>query len=107
MIVKGIIHKIGETNILSEKFQKREVVIKTEEKYPQFIACQLTQEKCEFADKFKVNDFVEASINLRGREWETPQGEIKYFNTLEIWKLHGIHEDEKVEEKPEDDDLPF
>ena len=87
MNVEGKIHKIGKTQQISQKFQKREIVIKTEGDYPQFIGCQLTQDNCSMADKFVVGQEVNASINLRGREWTSPQGEVKYFNTLEIWKM--------------------
>lgn len=92
MNVEGKIHKIGKTQQISQKFQKREIVIKTEGDYPQFIGCQLTQDNCSMADKFVVGQEVNASINLRGREWTSPQGEVKYFNTLEIWKMTSTQE---------------
>lgn len=87
MNIEGTIHVKGETQKISEKFSKRELVIKTKEKYPQFIACQLSQDKCGLLDFYNVGDEVNASINLRGREWTSPKGEVKYFNTLEVWKL--------------------
>jgi len=92
MNVEGKIHKIGETQQISQKFQKREIVIKTEGDYPQFIGCQLTQDKCYIADQFAVGQEVNASINLRGREWTSKTGEVKYFNTLEIWKMTSTQE---------------
>jgi hypothetical protein len=30
---------------------------------------------------------VEVSFNLRGREWTSPQGEVKFFNTIEAWRI--------------------
>jgi hypothetical protein len=30
------------------------------------------------------------SFNLRGREWVSPKGETKYFNTLNAFKLDTI-----------------
>ncbi len=38
-------------------------------------------------DNYNVNDELTVHFNLRGREWKSPQGEIKYFNTLEAWRL--------------------
>ena len=83
----GKIKVIGETNQVTEKFKKREIVIETEWDYPQKISCQLSQDKCSIADQLEIGDIVKASINLRGREWISPDGVVKYFNTIEIWKL--------------------
>tara|TARA_R110001592_G_scaffold254870_1_gene518375 strand:+ start:273 stop:659 length:387 start_codon:yes stop_codon:yes gene_type:complete len=91
MNVQGTIYKVGEVQQISEKFKKREIVIKTEGDYPQFIGCQLTQDKCSLGSFLNVGDEVDASINLRGREWISPKdGVVKYFNTIEIWKLETI-----------------
>jgi len=30
---------------------------------------------------------VDVAINIRGREWTSPQGEIKYFNSIEAWRI--------------------
>lgn len=121
MNIEGKIHKIGETQQISQKFQKREIVIKTEGDYPQFIGCQLTQDKCHLADQFSVGQEVNASINLRGREWTSKTGEVKYFNTLEIWKMttsselgspqggidRNFQEDAISDLPNQQDDLPF
>lgn len=91
MNLQGTIYKVGEVQQISEKFKKREVVIKIEGDYPQFIGCQLTQDKCALGDNLNIGDEVDASINLRGREWTSPKdGVVKYFNTIEIWKLETI-----------------
>jgi hypothetical protein len=42
---------------------------------------------CKSPNKWKVGDEVEVGINLRGREWTSPQGEVKYFNTIQGWKI--------------------
>ena len=77
----GTIKVIQDTQKISDKFQKREfVVTDTTSMYPQDIMFQATQDKCNMLDQFQVNDSVEVSFNLRGREWTSPQGEVKYFN---------------------------
>ena len=85
----GTIKIIGSTQIISEKFSKREFVVVHGEndKFPQEIMFQCTQDKCEMLDKFMEGQEVEVSFNLRGRGWTNPQGEVKYFNTLECWRL--------------------
>lgn len=73
---------------VSEKFKKREFVIKDDStQYTQYILLQLTQDKCDLIDKFQLEDEIKVSINLRGREWKSPQGEVKYFNTIEAWRI--------------------
>ena len=79
---------IQDTQRISDKFQKREfVVTDTTSMYPQDILFQATQDKCNLLDQFQANDNVEVSFNLRGREWTSPQGEVKYFNTIEAWRI--------------------
>ena len=87
MEIKGTIKAIKATEVVSEKFSKRELVVTTEEQYPQHIAIQFTQDKCDLLNKFSIGQSVEVGINLRGREWTSPQGEVKYFNTIEGWRV--------------------
>jgi hypothetical protein len=75
---------------VSEKFKKREFVITdNSSQYPQFIQFQLTQDRCGLLDNYKVGDELKVYFNLRGREWKNPQGEVKYFNSLEAWRLEA------------------
>ena len=84
----GTIKVISETVQVSEKFSSRNVVITDNSSmYPQDIQMQFTQDKCSLLDLYEVGQVVEVSWNLRGREWISPQGETKYFNTLECWRI--------------------
>ena len=89
MEIKGTIKKISQTVEISDRFRKREFVIEysNNPEYPQFIQFEMVQDRCEFLDKFKEGQKVEIFFDLRGREWTSPQGEIKYFNTLQAWKI--------------------
>ena len=117
MEVTGKIKVIGETQTFGAKgFKKRELVVTTEEQYPQTIMVEFVQDKCELVDKYKVGSSVKVSINLRGREWVNPQGETKYFNSIQGWRIEAEMEAAKVidatfEPAPELnddlDDLPF
>jgi hypothetical protein len=108
MDIQGQVKVISETQIVSDKFKKRELVLTTEANtpYPQYVSFQLTQDKCAIADQYNVGDDVKVSFNLRGREWSGPQG-IKYFNTLEIWRIERIGQAQTMSEvgKPSIDDI--
>jgi hypothetical protein len=87
----GSIKMINATVQVSDRFSKREFVVSdTSSQYPQDILFQSTQDKCSLLDQFQVSDQIEVSFNLRGREWTSPQGEIKYFNTLEAWRIEKV-----------------
>ena len=107
MNVKGRLHLKGETQQISQKFAKRDFVLETEDKYPQLVSLQLTQDKCGLLDDYEVGDAVDVDINIRGREWTSPKGEVKYFNTLEAWRFNRAEDDEVSYESKEADDIPF
>ena len=88
MNIKGNIKLIGETKAFgSNGFRKRELVITTQEDYPQSILIEFTQDKCDLLNSYEVGQSVDVSINLRGRSWENPQGETKYFNSIQGWRI--------------------
>ena len=115
MEVTGTIKAIGETATFGAKgFRKRELVITTDEQYPQSIMIEFVQDKCDILDKYKADQNVKVGINLRGRAWTNPQGETKYFNSIQGWRIDKADAtiesataliDEHIE--PESDGLPF
>ena len=132
--VTGRIHLIKPTELISDKFKKRDVLITIDSKYPQNVLFQLVQDNCEILDAFSEGDNVKAQVNLLGREWKNPKTEIvQHFNTLQIWSIilaDGVGElknnntfeakgskvegnierrfqDEAIDNMTEDDDLPF
>lgn len=118
---EGVLILVKDTVQVTEKFKKREFVIEdSSSMYPQEIIFQSVQDKCDMLDGYDEGQNVEVSFNLRGRAWESPQGETKYFNTLDAWRIevkeamaHGIptpKEDippEPQGEAKDSDDLPF
>lgn len=89
--LKGTIKVIKDTVQVTEKFAKREFVVSDGAgMYPQDIIFQAAQDKCSMLDGFTESDQVEVSFNLRGREWTSPQGEVKYFNTLDAWRIEKV-----------------
>jgi hypothetical protein len=90
MDITGILKLKTEAQQVSDKFRKREFVLTdNSSQYPQHISFQLTQDKCSLLDQYNVGDEIKVHFNLRGREWTSPKGEIKYFNTLEAWRIEG------------------
>ena len=90
MEVIGLLKVKFDTVRVSDRFQKREFVLSTETNtpYPQHVSFQVTQDKCSLLDNFSEGEEVKVQFNLRGREWNGPQG-VKYFNTLdEIGRAH-------------------
>jgi hypothetical protein len=90
--LSGTVKKVFPTVQVSEKFSKREfVVTESTGMYPQDILFQLTQDKCTLLDGVNESDSIEVSFNLRGREWTNPQGEVKYFNSLDAWRIDRLN----------------
>ncbi len=89
MEIKGIIKKISETVQISERFRKREFVVEyaNNPDYPQPLQFEMVQDRCVLLDSFQEGQEVEVHFDLRGREWTSPQGQVRYFNTLQAWKL--------------------
>lgn len=91
MEVQGKIKVIDETKTYGPNgFRKRELVITTQEQYPQIIMIEFVQEKTDLLNNFHVGQDVKVSINLRGREWVNPQGETKYFNSFQGWRIENL-----------------
>jgi hypothetical protein len=88
MEVTGVLKVKFDTQKVSDRFQKREFILTTETNtpYPQHVSFQVTQDKCNMLDQFNAGDELRVQFNLRGREWNGPQG-VKYFNTLEAWRI--------------------
>lgn len=122
----GTVKKVMDTVQVTEKFAKREFVINdSSSMYPQDIIFQAAQDKCSMLDGINQGEQVEVSFNLRGREWTSPQGEIRYFNTLDAWRIERVNQGmpqsgpsdmnldpipappSATTESAEDDDLPF
>ena len=90
MEVAGKIKWLDETKTYGGNgFRKREVVVTTEEQYPQHILVEFVQDKCDLLDSFNVGQPVKIGINLRGREWINPQGEAVYFNSIQGWRVEA------------------
>ena len=91
MEVQGKVKMVGETQTFGGNgFRKRELVITTEEQYPQHIMIEFVQDKSDLLNNISPGQDVKVGINLRGREWTNPQGEVKYFNSIQGWRVEVL-----------------
>ena len=124
MELQGTVKKLTEIQTFASGFQKREMVLLTEEQYPQPINIEFLQEKGDLLNNVREGEKVKVAINIRGREWTSPQGEVKYFNSINGWRLEKLEAGASAEPvqaaaantppaantnvfEEEDDDLPF
>jgi hypothetical protein len=90
MQISGRLVEISATQNVSATFKKREFVVEyVERQYPEFIKFETIQDKCDLLDSFVVGGDVTIDFNLKGRKWNSPQGEVKYFNTLQAWRIEA------------------
>ncbi|TNE76385.1 MAG: DUF3127 domain-containing protein [Bacteroidetes bacterium] len=125
--LQGTLKVVKDTQQITDTFSKREfVVTESSSMYPQDVLFQATQDKCSMLDGMSQGDTVEVSFNIRGREWTSPQGEVKYFNSLDAWRIEKVNQGmpqggpsdmdfgtsapeipSSATEASDDDDLPF
>lgn len=109
--VIGKIKVINPTQEVSASFKKRELVVSTDEAYPQHIMIEFTQDKCDLLNNYNIGETVKVSINLRGREWVNPSGETKYFNSIQGWRIERLGNEAPAPptnlKEDNDPDLPF
>ena len=90
MEVSGKVKVISAEQQVSPTFRKRELVVTTDEQYPQSIMIEFVQDKSDLLNNVAVGEDVKVSINLGGREWVNPQGETKYFNSIKGWRIEKV-----------------
>jgi len=79
----GTITEIKATEIVSDKFSKREfLVTEIAEQYAQTIPFIFVQDKCSALDTYKVNDQVTVSYNIRSNEHKG-----RYYVNLNAWRI--------------------
>jgi hypothetical protein len=88
--ITGKLHKLFETQTVTERFNKREFVVELPGRHPQLVLFQLTGKRCAELDAFNPGDEVAIQFSLRGREWTSRQGEVRFFNSLEVTRLERL-----------------
>jgi hypothetical protein len=88
--ISGRLHKLFDTQTVTDRFNKREFVVELPGKHSQLVLFQLTGKRCAELDAFNLGDEVRIEFSLRGREWTSRQGEVRYFNSLEVTRLERL-----------------
>lgn len=94
MDIKGKLLEVFDTQNVTSTFRKREFILEYAEnpQYPELLKFELIQEKCDLLDGFTAGQEINVFFNLKGRKWTDPKGEVKYFNSLQAWRLQQAEE---------------
>ncbi len=89
MNIKGKLIEKLDTQKITDSFKKREFVVEYAENpmYPEYVKFELIQDRCDLIQPFNLHDEIEIDFNIKGRKWTDKQNEIKYFNSLQAWKI--------------------
>lgn len=132
MEISGRIYKIGETQQITEKFKKRDLMIEyqeTDNSQIQTLQFQMVNNLVDLVNDLSQGDEVNITFSLRGKEYVRKDGTSTVFNNLDISKITARNpkkqnsttapttttKSEKKqsttkkaeEDKVADDDLPF
>jgi len=107
--MSGVVKVVGDSKQVTDKFTKRDLVLTvTDGKYDQHVSFTFVNENANKLDSIAEGQEVEVSFNINGREWQDKSGEIKYFNTLQGWRVDEVDVAQMPEpQKEEESDLPF
>lgn len=90
MIISGNIKRIGETEEFGNNgFTKREVVVETEEKYPQTFCVEFHKDNIEkLTSNLTEGQFLSVETNVRSKEYIRPSdNKAMYFVSFVGWRL--------------------
>jgi hypothetical protein len=113
--IKGKVHQIGATVQVSDSFKKRTLILDITDNptYPNFHQFEFIQDKVDLLNGLELGQAIELHYNLRGRKWVNKDGETKFFNTTEGWKIEGQAAASTPQQEPQhipdtdEDGLPF
>lgn len=104
MDVSGKIIEKYDTQEITETFKIREFVLEYIENpqysYPELLKFQLVQANCDQLDRFEVGNQIKVEFNLKGRKWTDPEGNVRYFNTLQAWKIERLEDGASSSDSP-------
>ncbi|APZ82896.1 hypothetical protein [Flavobacterium phage FL-1] len=91
MELVGRIRNLNLNQKISESFTKSELVLTTDGQYAQNILIEFGGQKSDLLDPYKIGEDVKVQININGRIWVNPQGEEKFFNSIQGWRIERLH----------------
>lgn len=87
MEISGELIVVKPIQEINDKFSKREFVIKTIDSYPQEIQLELHGQAVDLIDSYNIGETIKCQLNLKGRRYEKPMEDTKWFNTIQSWKI--------------------
>lgn len=108
--IQGTVLRVNPTTTGKNGFTSRELVLTVDDgKYQQILAFEVNKDRCDSLDQYRAGDVVKVAFDLRGREWNGPNG-VKVFNTLSLWKVEVLSKAAPSASSgggSDDDQLPF
>ena len=87
--IEGEVKGFGE-EYSTATFKKKTLVVETGGEFPQKYCIEFVNSKEELLDLITVGQRVKVHINVKGREWVSPEGVAKYFTSLNGWKIEVL-----------------
>ncbi|MGX7590465.1 DUF3127 domain-containing protein [Candidatus Karelsulcia muelleri] len=112
MEIIGTVKEIFDLQVFKNNFKKREILIKTEEQYPQILIIEFILDKTKLLNSLKTDDKIKIFINIKGKKWTTKTGQTRFFNSIQGWKIEHLTDTENKKQannefENEFDELPF
>ena len=110
MEITGTLKVLGNTETGTSKagkeWSKKQIVVTTNETYPQDIAIDFMGDKITQLNQYEVGNPIVVSINIRGNEYNG-----KYYNSINGWKvaqsIAQVGNEDQNPAREETADLPF
>lgn len=113
MYLIGSIAEIGDVQTYGASgFRRKDVILKTDDKYPQEITVEFHQEKIDLLNNLRAGQKAKIFINILGKKYTDKNGALRRFNTIKGWKIeesNGTTESVRSTDHSPDreEDLPF
>jgi hypothetical protein len=110
--LNGKLHKLSPTQVISEKFSKREFVLECENgKYNEYVKCEVINDNIKFLDAVEIGYHVNAKCSIKGRYFQKKDGTEGLINSIQAYEIktraNGLTEPEEIYTKFTQDYAPF
>jgi single-strand DNA-binding protein len=87
--ITGTLIEKYDTQVITDKFQKREFVLELKDNnYTQYAKLQLVQAKCNLIDGFNKGQELKVSFDVRGSRSDK-NGNVNYYTNLDAWRIEA------------------
>jgi len=89
--IQGIIEKIYEPQVVTEKFTKQEFIIHQPGQHEQHIKLVCVNTRLGQLAKVQEGQLVECAFNIRGKKWSNPEGKEGINQTLQAFEVNPVN----------------